>query len=264
MLQTITLGDGTPLAYRMDGAAGAPVLVLSNSIATDHTMWDDNVAAFARHFRVLRYDMRGHGGSGAPPGAYSIDRLGRDAIELMDRLEVERVHFLGLSLGGFVGQWLGVHAPERIDRLVLSNTAPHLGPASDFDARISDLRGEGAMDSVAETFLANWFPPALREANGPTIRRFRAMILRSPPHGLAGAFAAVRDADLRRPIALIDRPTLVVGGECDTVTLPEHSRQIAARIPGARLAMLPSVHLPNVEMARDYEEIVLRFLLAKG
>ncbi|WP_075791781.1 alpha/beta fold hydrolase [Massilia putida] len=264
MLQTMTLGDGTPLAYRLDGGAADPVLILSNSIATDHTMWDDNVDAFARHFRVLRYDMRGHGGSGAPAGAYSIDRLGRDVLELMDHLGIGRAHFLGLSLGGFVGQWLGVHAPERIDRLVLSNTAPHLGPARYFDAQIAGLREHAAMDAMADTFLANWFPAALREEDGPTIRRFRAMILRTPPHGLAGAFAAVRDADQRRTIALIDRPTLVIGGDFDTVTLPEHSRQIAAAVRGAALAMLPAVHLPNVEMPREYEAIALRFLAPGG
>jgi len=264
MLQTMTLGDGTPHAYRLDGDAARPVLILANSIATDHTMWDDNVGAFARHFRVLRYDMRGHGASGAPPGAYSIDRLGRDVLELMDYLGIERAHFLGLSLGGFVGQWLGVHAPQRIDRLVLSNTAPHLGPATYFDERIAALTKGAAMDEAADTFLANWFPAALRERDDATIRRFRAMILRTPPQGLAGAFAAVRDADLRRTIALIDRPTLVVGGDHDTVTLPEHSRQIAAAIPGARLAMLPTVHLPNVEMPRPYEDRVLEFLLAAG
>jgi 3-oxoadipate enol-lactonase len=204
--------------------------------------------------------MRGHGDSGVPAGAYSIDRLGRDVLELMDHLGIERAHFLGLSLGGFVGQWLGVHAPQRIDRLVLSNTAPHLGPATYFDERIAALATRPAMDEVAETFLANWFPARLRESDDATIRRFRAMILRTPPQGLAGAFAAVRDADLRRTIGLIDRPTLVVGGDHDTVTLPEHSRQIAAAVPGARLVMLPSVHLPNVEMPRVYADHVLQFL----
>jgi 3-oxoadipate enol-lactonase len=260
MLQTMTLGDGTPLAYRLDGGAPRPVLILANSIATDLSMWDDNVDAFARHFRVLRYDMRGHGDSGAPAGAYSIDRLGRDVLELMDHLGIERAHFLGLSLGGFVGQWLGVHAPQRIDRLVLSNTAPHLGPATYFDERIAALATRPAMSEVADTFLANWFSAPLREQGGATMQRFRSMILRTPPQGLAGAFAAVRDADLRRTITLIDRPTLVIGGDHDTVTLPEHSRQIAAAVPGARLVMLPSVHLPNVEMPGAYADHVLRFL----
>jgi 3-oxoadipate enol-lactonase len=217
------------------------------------------VAALARHFRVLRYDTRGHGGSGAPPGAYSLDRLGRDVLQLMDRLEILRAHFLGLSLGGFVGQWLGVRAPERVDRLVLSNTAPWLdGP---FQQMIAELHDGKPMTEFAEMFLTNWFPAAMRDTHAATIERFRAMILRTPPHGLAGAFAVVRDFDMRPVLRLIDRPTLVIGGAHDTVTLPEHSEEIAAAIPGARLAMLPAVHLPNVEMARTYEELVLTFLV---
>jgi len=193
MLQTFILGDGTPLAYRLDGDVAAPVLILSNSIATDHTM------------------------STAPPRS----------------------------------------APPDPARSCPTTPAPRY-----FDAQIAGLREQAPMEAMAETFLGNWFPAALRDENGPTIRRFRAMILRTPPQGLAGAFAAVRDADLRRPIALIERPTLVVGGDHDTVTLPEHSRQIAAAVPGAQLVMLPSVHLPNVEKTRAYEEVVLGFLLA--
>lgn len=260
MHDTFTLGDGTALAFRLDGDAALPVLILSNSIATDLTMWDDNVPALARHFRVLRYDTRGHGRSGAPAGDYSLDRLGRDVLELMDHLGIERAHFLGLSLGGFVGQWLGVHAPERIDRLILSNTAPWLGPAPQWDALIARLREPEPMEEFARMFVANWFPPGLRDGDGATVARFRAMILRTPPHGLAGAFAVVRDADLRRLLPLVDRPTLVIGGEFDTVALPEHSEQIAAGIAGARLAMLPTVHLPNVEQADAYVAQVLRFL----
>ncbi|TKB87564.1 MAG: alpha/beta fold hydrolase, partial [Mesorhizobium sp.] len=119
-LDFVTVGDGTRIAYRVDGDAGRPVLMLSNSIATTLRMWDMQVDELSKHFRVLRYDFRGHGGSGVPAGAYSLDRLGRDVIELLDALGIERVHFLGLSLGGFVGQWLGIHAPERIERLILS------------------------------------------------------------------------------------------------------------------------------------------------
>ncbi|QGZ41536.1 3-oxoadipate enol-lactonase [Pseudoduganella flava] len=262
MNDTIRLGDGTSLAYRLDGAADKPVLILSNSIATDMTMWDDNVPVLARHFRVLRYDTRGHGRSGAPPGAYSLDRLGRDVLELMDRLEIRHAHFLGLSLGGFIGQWLGVRAPERVDRLILSNTAPWLdGP---FEEMIAALYDGKPMTEFAQMFLANWFPARMRETDAATMARFHAMIMKTPPQGLAGAFAAVRDADLRSVLRLIDRPTLVIGGAHDTVTLPEHSEQIAAAIPGAQLAILPAVHLPNVEMARAYEERVLAFLGGSG
>ena len=128
----ITTGDGCRIAYRFDGPADKPVLLLSNSIGTDFTMWDPQIEPFSKHFRVLRYDSRGHGASGVPTGAYSVDRLGRDVIELLDALEISLVHFLGLSLGGMVGQWLGIHAPERIDRLILANTSAYLGPADQF------------------------------------------------------------------------------------------------------------------------------------
>lgn len=131
----VTTGDGARIAYRMDGAPEKPVLLLSNSIATDMHMWDGQVAALARHFRVLRYDARGHGSSDAPAAPYSLDRLGRDVVELLDALGLARVHVLGLSLGGFVAQWLGIHVPERVDRLVLAHTAAYLGPAEPVGSR---------------------------------------------------------------------------------------------------------------------------------
>ncbi|TBR36050.1 MULTISPECIES: 3-oxoadipate enol-lactonase [Dyella] len=257
----ITTGDGVRLAYRLEGEANKPVLVLSNSIATTLHMWDGQIAALTEHFRVLRYDGRGHGQSDAPAGAYSVDRLGRDVIELLDALGFERVHFLGLSLGGYVGQWLGIHAPERIDRLILSNTSPHLGPASEFDARIAALQTSPDMDAAAETFLANWFPAAMIKAKDPATEPFRAMVRSTTPQGLAGNYAAVRDSDLRRTIALISRPTLVIAGKDDTVTLASHGEYIAAAVPGAQLVMMEAVHLPNVEHPDGYADAVLNFLL---
>ena len=259
-LNVMTLGDGTRIAYRLDGDAGKPVLLLSNSIATTLHMWDGQIEALSTHFRVLRYDFRGHGGSSTPAGAYSLDRLGRDVIELLDGLGIERVHFLGLSLGGFVGQWLGVREPERIDRLILANTSPHLGPASYIDQRITATLQAPDMTNNAEEFLANWFPAAMVEADGSIIQRFRAMLLDIDRQGLAGLFAAVRDSDLRRSVALISRPTLVVAGRYDTVTALSHSEAIAASIPGAKLVVLPAVHLSNVEYPSEFIEAVLEFL----
>lgn len=257
----ITTGDGYRLAYRLEGDASKPVLVLSNSIATTLHMWDGQIAALTPHFRVLRYDGRGHGKSDAPAGAYSMDRLGRDVVELLDALGIERAHFLGLSLGGFVGQWLGIHAPERIGLLILSNTSAHLGAVSEFDARIAALQISPDMGAVAETFLANWFPASMIQAKEPAIEPFRDMLLSTAPLGLAGNYAAVRDSDMRRTITLINRPTLVIAGIDDTVTLASHSEQIASNIPGARLVMMPAVHLPNVEHPDLYARTVLDFLL---
>ncbi|MES0155158.1 alpha/beta fold hydrolase [Mesorhizobium sp. M0018] len=259
-LDFVTVGDGTRIAYRIDGDAGNPVLMLSNSIATTLRMWDMQVGELSKHFRVLRYDFRGHGGSNVPAGAYSLDRLGRDVIELLDTLGTERVHFLGLSLGGFVGQWLGIHAPERIERLILSNTSSYLGPAKQFDKRIAAVLQAPDMAETAEMFLGNWFPARMLAANEPVIEEFRAMLLAIDRQGLAGLFAAVRDADLRRTVALISRPTLVIAGRHDTVTAASHSELIAATVPGAKLVVLPAVHLSNVEYPAEFMEAVLGFL----
>lgn len=256
-----TVGDGTRIAYRLDGPAHLPVLVLSNSIGTTMQMWRNQMPQLTAHFRVLRYDMRGHGRSDAPAGAYSLDRMGRDVLELLDLLEVDKAHFLGLSLGGYVGQWLGVHAAERIDRLILSNTSPWLGPAAQWDERIADAMRAPDMREIAEGFLANWFPASMRAAGNPAIEEFRGMLLETDPRGLAGAFAVVRDADLRRTNTLITRPTLVIAGRDDTVTLASHGEQIAAAIPGARLLVLPTVHLSNVELPERFMQAVLEFLL---
>lgn len=255
-------GDGCRIAYRIDGAPRKPVLVLSNSIGTDMRMWEGDVPRLADHFRVVRYDARGHGASDAPLGAYSVARLGRDVVELLDELGIERAHFLGLSLGGIVGQWLGIHVPERIDRLVLSNTSSYLGPATQWDERIASVLQAPDMVETAETFLRNWFPARMLEARDPRVEPFRAMLLATSRDGLAGSYAAVRDMDFRRTIALIDRPTLVIAGQLDTVTAASHGAAIARTIPGAKLMILPAVHLSNVEYPAELSGAVLDFLHA--
>ena len=256
----ITTGDNVRIAYRFDGAEHLPVLILSNSIGTTYHMWDGEVDALSQHFRVLRYDVRGHGESGVPAGSYSLDRLGRDVLEMMDALGIQRAHFLGLSLGGFIGQWLGIHAPQRIDRLILSNTAAQLGPARVFDERSAAIRAAPDMRETAEGFLANWFPRHMLDAGAPVIDKYRAMLLATDREGLAGLFAAVRDADLRRTIRLIEAPTMVIAGRDDTVTSAQHGADIAAAIPGARLLTLPTVHLSNIELRQEYLDSVMHFL----
>ncbi|EQL44642.1 3-oxoadipate enol-lactonase [Pseudomonas aeruginosa VRFPA03] len=241
-LSFLATSDGASLAYRLDGAAEKPLLALSNSIGTTLHMWDAQLPALTRHFRVLRYDARGHGASSVPPGPYTLARLGEDVLELFDALEVRRAHFLGLSLGGIVGQWLALHAPQRIERLVLANTSAWLGPAAQWDERIAAVLQAEDMSETAAGFLGNWFPPALLERAEP------------------GSFAAVRDTDLRAQLARIERPTLVIAGAYDTVTAASHGELIATSIAGARLVTLPAVHLSNVEFPQAFEGAVLSFL----
>jgi len=259
-LSIFTTGDGCKIAYRFDGPADKPVLVLSNSIGVTLNMWDPQIPDLSRHFRVLRYDTRGHGASGVPAGGYSTDRLGRDVIELLDALNISRAHFCGLSLGGMIGQWLGIHTPDRINRLILCNTSSFVGPAEQWDSRIASVLQAENMSETAEMFLRNWFPPHMLEAENATVRTFRAMLLATDPRGLAGCWAAVRDMDMRRTVALINRPTLVIAGQYDTVTALSHGELIATTVPGARLVVLPAVHLSNIEYPEAFLDAVLEFL----
>jgi 3-oxoadipate enol-lactonase len=257
---SITTGDGVRIAYRFDGEPDLPVLLLSNSIGTDLHMWDGQVPALTEHFRLLRYDARGHGASDVPSGPYSLDRLGRDVVELLDALGLQRVHVLGLSLGGIVAQWLGIHVPDRIDRLVLSNTAAYLGPPQQWDRPIAELLEAPDMQATAEMFLGNWFPAHLLHGDNEEVEGFRRTLLATRREGVAGSWAAVRDYDLRRTVTLIRNPTLVIAGEHDTVTSAAHGKEIAATIPGARLTLLPTVHMANVERPAEFLDAVIGFL----
>lgn len=261
MTSTVTLGDGTRLRYHLDGPEGAPVLVLSNSIATTSAMWDPTVPMLTDDLRVLRYDTRGHGGSDAPVGAYSMARLGRDVVELLDLLSIDHAHFCGLSLGGMVGQWLAVHEPHRVGRLILANTAAHLGPSNQWDARIASLLSGEELSDTADRFLRNWFPAQLL-TDERTVGPFRTTITRMNRAGLAGCLAAVRDFDMRRTVSLVAAPTLVVVGEHDAVCLPEHGELIARTVPSAQMITLPVTHLSNVEAPQAFTAAARQFLLS--
>jgi 3-oxoadipate enol-lactonase len=192
----VTVDDGCRIRYRLDGASYAPVLMLSNSLGTPLEMWEPQVKGFAERFQVLRYDSRGHGGSDASPGPYTMERLGRDAFALLDALGFSRASFCGLSMGGMVGMWLGAHASERIDRLVLSNTAAIQGSAQLWNDRISAVRA-GGMAAIVDATLERWFTPAFRGAQPDTIESVRRMVLSTSPDGYASCCAAIRDMDQR-------------------------------------------------------------------
>jgi 3-oxoadipate enol-lactonase len=250
--------DGCRIHHRFDGADDAPVVLLSNSLGTDMAMWEPQMPALTARFRVLRYDSRGHGRSDAPPCPYTIDRLGRDALGLLDALGLQHVRFCGLSKGGMVGMWLAVHAADRIERLVLSNTAAHLAPASAWDDRIRAVR-EGGMASMVDTVLERWFTAPFRAAAPEKIEPVRRMLLATPVEGYAACCAAIRDMDQREAIRGISVPTLVVVGEHDPATPPPLGALVAQRIPGARLVTLPAAHLSNIEAESGFNSAVIDF-----
>jgi len=251
--------DGGRLRYRLDGAANASVLVLSNSLGTNLAMWEPQMAELCRGHRVLRYDTRGHGESSVTPGPYSIGRLGRDVVTLLDHLAIERAHFCGLSLGGMTGMWLATHAPTRVSRLALCNTAAHMAPADLWNGRIDQVRA-GGMEAIVESVLARWFTPAFLARSPDIAASVRQMVLATPADGYIACCAAIRDMDQREAIARISAPTLVIAGTHDPATPPADGRFIADRIEGARYVELPAAHLSNIEAARDFTAALVNFL----
>jgi 3-oxoadipate enol-lactonase len=256
---TIVHLHGEAFAVRIDGPDAAPALLLSNSLSSDMSMWDDQVPQWSRHFKVVRYDQRGHGQSVASPGPYTMDQLGRDAVAVLDHLGIPRAHFCGLSMGGMVGMWLLTHAPERIDRAVLSNTSAHMGPAELWNGRIA-LAREGGMEATVEPTVKRWFPAAFHAQAPATIERMRNMIRRTPLAGYIGCCEAIRDMDQRNSIRAIRNPTLVIIGANDPATTPEAGRAIHDAIPGAALAVLDAAHISNVEQPAAFARAVEAFL----
>ena len=251
--------DGVHLRYREDGAVDAPALVLSNSLGADLGMWDAQVAALSSQFRVIRYDTRGHGGSAVTAAPYRIETLARDLLALLDALEVGRFRFCGLSMGGMTGMWLGVHAPERVERLALCNTAAKIGSAEMWNARIAKVR-EGGMAAISQAVLERWFTQDFIATAGDEIARMRAMMESTPPEGYAGCCAAIRDADFREDVAAIGVPTLVIAGAHDGATTPADGRSLDKAIRDSAYVELPAAHLSNVEAAPPFNRALLAFM----
>jgi len=236
-----------------------PVLVFSNSLGTDFSMWDPQVPELQSRFRILRYDTRGHGQSSVTPVDYTIEQLGRDVLGLLDSLHLDRVHFCGLSMGGMIGMWLGIHEPERLHRLVLSNTAARIGTKEMWNARIATVRKDG-MKTVAAAVIERWFTPGFRASFAETVARAQRMIENSPPEGYAACCAAIRDMDQREAVAQIKAPTLVIYGGSDPVTPGSDAQFLTDRIRGAVKVELAAAHLSNVEQADAFTEAVSNFL----
>lgn len=254
-----TTADGCRLAFRLDGPAEAPVLVLSNSLGSDHSLWTPQMDRLAEHHRVLRYDTRGHGASESPAGDYGLDRLGRDVLSLLDAVGVVRAHIAGISIGGLTALWLGVHAPWRVDRLVLANTAARIGTRELWEERQRVAASEG-LDGLADAAMGRWFTEPFRRAAPDTIRGLRETFRRGSPVGYAGCCAALRDADLREAAPGVTAPTLVVAGLRDPATPAADGRWLARTIPGARLVEFDAAHLTNVECAAEFTVAVDGFL----
>ncbi len=254
----LALHDTTTF-YRLEGRDDRPVLMLSHSLGQDHGMWDAQAADLSSRFRVLRYDIRGHGASGVAPGDYRVEVLARDAVALLDALGLDRVAFCGLSLGGMIGMWLAVHAPERLTALVLANTSARP------DADVMEARRQavlaGGMAPIADTAMGRYFSARLLAVQPPAVATARRTLLATSAVGYAGCCAAIRDHDMTEDLARIRVPALIVCGELD-VSMPwaGHGARLAAGMPHARVAQLPAAHLSNLETPRAFSALLAAFL----
>jgi 3-oxoadipate enol-lactonase len=245
--------------YEWNGPAQAPVLLFSNSLGTTWGMWDPQIADFSKHFRVLRYDTRGHGESTVTPGPYSIAQLSWDVVHLLDSLALERVYFCGLSMGGMTGMFLGAQASNRFHKIVLCNTAAKIGTPETWNARIKAVR-EGGMKVVASSIVERWLTPGYRAGHPEETASVLAMLESANSEGYIANCAAVRDADLWEKLSAVQVPVLVLAGAHDPATLPADGRFVAEHIPGARFTEVSAAHLSNMEAREDFNRIVLQFL----
>lgn len=248
----IVAPDGARLRYRDEGPRDAPVVVFSNSLGTDLRMWNPQERALAARFRAVRYDTRGHGRSDAPPGPYTLARLGGDLLALLDALRIERAHVCGLSLGGMTALWLAAHHPERVGCAVFANTAARIGSDESWDARIALVRTDG-MAAVREMAVPRFLSEAFRARHRMLTNQIGAMVEATPPNGYIACCEALREADLHSVIGRITAPSLVIGGALDESTPPAQARELYAAIPGSALVIYPdTAHLSNIEQAEAF------------
>lgn len=256
--------DGVRLNYRMDGPHDAPPLVFSNSLGTDLRMWEPQLPAFAERFRLIRYDSRGHGRSDAPVGPYTLDMLGSDLLALLDVLKIERAHLCGLSLGGMVAQWVAIHHPERVQRLVLANTAARIGTQLSWTERIQSVQA-GGMYAVRDTVVGRFLSASFRNTRPEVMHWIASMVQATPPQGYVATCEALRDADLRPLVSRIQVPTIILGGALDQSTPPDQAQELYASITRSRLLILDqAAHLSNVEQAEAFNAAVAEFLGASS
>jgi 3-oxoadipate enol-lactonase len=251
---------GVRLAYDVSGPAGAPPLLLVNSIgATRTVLWRRQVPELATRFRVITYDTRGHGESAVPPGEYTLDNLGQDAVAVLDAVGIDTAHVCGISMGGITAMWLGIHAASRVRSLVAANTAARIGSLQSWGDRIALVKAEG-LAGVAEQAMPRWFTQDFRDRDPGTIEQFKAMVRSIPPAGYLGCCAALRDADLRDAVSAIAAPTLAITGALDVLTPPEALAFVHAQVTGSRLIALDCAHISNVDKSDEFNAAVMSFI----
>ena len=253
---------GNQVNYQLEGPVSAPVLMLSHSLATHLTLWDPQVDALVRDFRILRYDIMGHGGSDVPRVPYALDDLAGQAGDLLDLLGIKQVHFLGLSLGGMIGQTLALKRPGCLASLMLCGTTCRIPPEAQplWQERISIAESEG-MEPLVEPTIARWFTPPFRAARPETVERVRGMIRATSPLGYSGCCRAITNFDLAEHIHAISLPAMILVGEADQAMPIAMSRAVQERIAGSELVIIPAAsHLSSMEQPEAFNRAIMTFL----
>jgi 3-oxoadipate enol-lactonase len=261
-MPVITADDGCPLNVIVEGADNAPVLMLSNSLGTNLHMWDKQADAFKQKYRLVRYDRRGHGKSGAPKGPYSMERLGKDVLSILDGLGVKKTNWCGLSMGGMVGQWLGANAPDRVEKLILSNTTCYYADKAPWMDRIKLIREKG-LAAIVPGNMERWFTKDFRDRSPDTMKWMSENFVATPLEGYIGCVEAIAAMDHRELLPKIKAPTLVIAGKFDPATTVEAGEYIKSNIPGAQIFVIDAAHISNIEQPELYTKTVLDFLASK-
>lgn len=251
--------DGCLLNVSVEGRDSGPTIMLSSSLGTTMHMWEPQMAALTKLFRVVRYDRRGHGKSGVPAGPYSMERFGKDVLAILDDLNIDKVHWCGVSMGGMVGQWLGANAPERVGKLVLANTACYYADPTNWLNRIKAVN-EGGLAAIADTVIAAWLTADFREREPQITARLKQMLIDTPVQGYVACCEALSTLDLRDQLPRITAPTLVIAGRQDVATPVAAGELVRSSIPGASMTLLDAAHISNVEQSHSFTEAVVGFL----
>ncbi|NEM99085.1 3-oxoadipate enol-lactonase [Pontibacter burrus] len=261
-MSTIKLSNYTCF-YNFQDSGMEDTLVLSNSLGTDYTMWDKLVELLGNDYNVLRYDTRGHGQSTIEADEVTIAELGQDVLELLDHLKLEKVYFCGLSMGGLIGQWLGIYAPQRFKKIILANTAAKIGTVEGWNNRIEQVKEHG-LESILDGTEQRWFTPKFREEHPETVHAILQKFAQNPVRGYTANCAAVRDADFRNQLQDLRVPVLIISGLQDEVTTPADGEFMAARIPQARHECIDANHLSSVELPEAFAKNLLYFMKNEG
>jgi 3-oxoadipate enol-lactonase/4-carboxymuconolactone decarboxylase len=249
--------------YKLQGTSNSPVLIFSNSLGSEMMMWDELIPYLLPFFRVLQYDTRGHGGSPLTPNeGTTISELANDVIQLMDKLNIEAAYLCGLSMGGLIGQYLGINHPNRFKKIVLSNTGAKIGDDERWNGRIGTISKNG-MQAIVDDTMERWFTEEFRSQNSERVAQTKAMFLRSNVDGYSNCCCAIRDADFREKLQSLSVEALVITGDEDPVTNVEQAEFLVSKIPNARLKVLHARHLAAAELPKEYAAVLIDFLVGE-